>query len=1377
MSVMANTFSKWVRTSSFTIFATTLILIPTILAASRLLRLHLRSPQGLTGTTSKDPPILRSKPRTLRIQGVPKDMTSEVLQKKLEALPYPQTNLSNGTSNVLQLSLVPSPGSEGCATVTFKTLPTPLHSIENKSHIILERGLTFDSNFTGITPLYEGNTARSLTDVIVVPGLGSHPLGSWKASSNTDVWLRDFLPDDVPDIRVLLYGYDSTLYQSKTKQSIVDLAKGLLECIKGFRGTNCALSIAAQNPNNSRNQNIFKACHGLIFFGVPNLGLRSQTLKDMVSGQPNEQLVSDLIVNKDSESSSFLASLSERFAKCCKEQDLKIRSFYELDYSPTVIQNANGSWTRTGPDMLMVTTESARRTGLPMEFEGHIPLHKNHSGLVKFESKHDSNYKIVRANIQEVIEDAPRAIMERFDQCLSAAQDACLRSLTPFGISYVRDKIDRAKDQTLQWTLEESKLIDWRDSKASSLLWISGTPGQGKSVLCKYLLERLEDKIADKQMPFPSIAIYYFCYGQIEQQFQNVETVLRMLIVQLLKCSYLFKHLPKEYQIDNGEKFRSAPLPKLQEVFEAMVTDSHNQRIYCFIDALDELGSQISMLPSLIREIFSKIDVKKLSIKFLMTSRPEYAIVEALSGMTTLSLTASQNDIWRFIDTRVDSFGEKWSNLKPMIKDKLKEKAGFTYLWVDIVIKRIERVKLPNEKKISREIEDSPAELMELYHNLVQQLSKDEDMIRLLIWVVYARRPLSLKELETALSVRPEENCHCINDTKAYKPLITEQDTGLLLNIINERVYLIHQSTKDFFTANTNVLTEPISLQNKPEILLAHSCIRYLSFSDFKPPQSQDEVKTNRNQFISKYPFITYASRNWYEHIVTDEDISLLSSEINSILPPQSQAGIWVPIGRLKYRCLNMTTPTGGSVASELDIRWMVKYVVNNTKDPLEKWFPPSWLPSLAKGERSQVLKALLEYGEPYISNVTENMIKNVVRSRDGEEIMAFLFDKCKEITITENVLKTAAARDNAGFMSLLLNQRGNKNQITKAVVEAAAKSFYGCETMSLLLDRYGNKISITEDLLVRTAKARFAKQKIALLLDRRGDEIQITEAVLKAAVENIYNPEAISLLLDRRGDEISITEAVVKAAAENIHVYNIMLLLLGRYGDEIQITEATVGAVAAGGHHQALDLLESRCQVDLSKTEWRSVAKLYNAARDGDEATVLELLAQHCPPYYKDSRGLGPLHKAASGGHDKVVQMLLETGEVDVNSKDNDGWTPLFWAAMKGKENTAKLLLDRGADKEHKDNYDWTPLFAAVMYSEESTMKLLLDRGADKEVKNDKGKTPLSIAEKHRYTSIVKLLKEHRGAERHDSPEEESPSTETEGSTKESPPFLSHLI
>ena len=60
-----------------------------------------------------------------------------------------------------------------------------------------------------------------------------------------------------------------------------------------------------------------------------------------------------------------------------------------------------------------------------------------------------------------------------------------------------------------------------------------------------------------------------------------------------------------------------------------------------------------------------------------------------------------------------------------------------------------------------------------------------------------------------------------------------------------------------------------------------------------------------------------------------------------------------------------------------------------------------------------------------------------------------------------------------------------------------------------------------------------------------------------------------------------------------------------------------------------------------------------------------------------KDNSGQTPLWRAADRGHETVVKLLLERNDINADSKDSSGQTPLRMAADRGHEAAMRLLLE----------------------------------------------------------------------------------------------------
>ena len=112
----------------------------------------------------------------------------------------------------------------------------------------------------------------------------------------------------------------------------------------------------------------------------------------------------------------------------------------------------------------------------------------------------------------------------------------------------------------------------------------------------------------------------------------------------------------------------------------------------------------------------------------------------------------------------------------------------------------------------------------------------------------------------------------------------------------------------------------------------------------------------------------------------------------------------------------------------------------------------------------------------------------------------------------------------------------------------------------------------------------------------------------------------------------------------------------------------------------------------------------------------------------------------------DKLEDILhLVDSGIDVNDAEPiTGWTPLIYAAYRGKISLTEFLLLAGADVNLACSDGWTPLMFAARQGHTGTVSTLIAYGADPFITTSNSMTALVAAELSGYSSIVSLIKDY---------------------------------
>ena len=754
-------------------------------------------------------------------------------------------------------------------------------------------------------------------------------------------------------------------------------------------------------------------------------------------------------------------------------------------------------------------------------------------------------------------------------------------------------------DGTCEWILTQDRYTSWLNEDSPQLLWLSGLPGIGKTMISSFLVEELA-LLAERSSQMT--LAYYFCDDKDEKR-RTATAVLRGLLLQLLRQRpVLFKHIQTQFDISRDSLFSN--FHALWRIFVSIVQDPEAGEVCCLIDALDECEKESRQLfLNDLTKLFCSQQSKKPFLKLIVISRQENDIEESLSTVSStiqniqIDSGKVNQDLSKFINLKVDELATKKrysSDTKNMIKQALTEKAGGTFLYVSLVLDDLKKTKITSQ--VRQKLQMLPPDLNNVYDRILSNIDIDYVEVAKLIlcWVVVARRPLMVKELAMVRALSTEE---WESNTVPPQDVLDELKDGfkcceplVYLDTVENTVNLVHQSAKDYLLGrhlqeNAKNLSQYHVIVDRTERLIFRTCWKCLSFKEYQGTvimkDSCDGLLRRgkvKRTFIQSHCFLVYARLEWATHALA----------------------------------------AGPALAVDFGF----------TKDALDR-FPnlrDAWLIRAAAKGQKEVVQRLLENGADPESADNSSWPLLEIASHDDMRVVELLLSRGGRGT----PLMWAAFRGHESVVKLLLDW------------EAAAVSAF---PLIISRDQYDDT-----PLVLAAWKGHEAIVKLLLSSDHVAVDFQHPSGptALSLAAQNGH-AGVLKLLLEHNDTIIDLKDesgqTLLSRAAENGHEA-VVELLLNR--NDLAVNSKDIFGLTplwwavSGGHEIVVKQLLNRKDVAIDSEDICGRTPLSWAADRGHEAVVKQLLSRKDVTIdSKDKDGRTPLWWATRAGHEPIMKLL----------------------------------------------------------------------------------------------------------------------------------------
>lgn len=374
-------------------------------------------------------------------------------------------------------------------------------------------------------------------------------------------------------------------------------------------------------------------------------------------------------------------------------------------------------------------------------------------------------------------------------------------------------------DKACDWLLEHPSFISWYRTAGVHQLVLLGEMGSGKSVLVSFIIDSLT-RFSDHQLPRPHVCYFYCTESNSLSPSQVYLVLISSLLIKLpgLRKSFYEWYKEREKVANIEPSMDSEHL----QAFLAGLLETLERPIFIVIDGLDECERKTR---NAICQFLIRVSGNSNRVKIFFSSRIDEEVLETLSGITALRLTAdAKRDhliVKHLVKYALPMIDQDTKNL---VVGRLSTLAQGSAIWIKMIIELIEEKGIRNRYQMQRLLDSASSSdrLMALYDALFEKCAGQDLENRglasnALKILAVSRRSLSILECAWAVTLAMEDDIeegsvvnlaqkidhHRI--TRLIRPFVSRLD---FTDLKKRQVRLVHQSVK-YFVLDTPMLHQP----------------------------------------------------------------------------------------------------------------------------------------------------------------------------------------------------------------------------------------------------------------------------------------------------------------------------------------------------------------------------------------------------------------------------------------------------------------------------------------------------------------------------------------------------------------------------------------